>query len=127
MIEEDCIEVQIAKALIEFEERYNINNGDWMITWNSDERLNIGKEIEASQEKLKNCLSKGGVVQHSILFDLFDYLNKNGGCCCINRRIKKLKTQDNIIETYMCKYGIKMELTMCYKYNKCTDIRIKLL
>lgn len=86
----------------------------------------IGRKIEETAQEMKEHYN-GGVIQHALLSDLFEWLNNNGGCVFINKKTKKLKTQDNIIENYMTKYGIKFQVISCHKYHKCVDLRIKVL
>lgn len=88
----------------------------------------IGEEIKKTESKMKECY-KGGIVQHALLSDLFKWLSKNGGCVFLNRKTKQLKTQRNIIENYISKYGIKFQVISSYRNSslQCIDLKVKLL
>ena len=62
-----------------------------------------------------------------LITDLFSWLTDNGQCVLLNEKTKRLKTQDNHIETYIAKWGIKFTITKIYKYNKCVDCRMQIL
>ena len=59
--------------------------------------------------------------------ELLEWLNQNGGCVLTNQVIKKLKTKDKLINTYIAKWGIKFQVIMDLKYNAVSDVQIKLL
>jgi len=88
----------------------------------------IGTQISWTRDKMKQH-SKGGTVQFALLSDLFDWLNKNGGCVFISKKNIHQKTQDKKIETYMTKYGIRFQIISKYEKNslKCIDRLIKIL
>ena len=88
----------------------------------------IGKKIKEIESKMKECY-KGGIIQHALLSDLFEWLDKNGGCVFISKKTKQLKTQRNVIENYVTKYGIKFQVINSYKDNplECVNVRVKLL
>ena len=53
----------------------------------------------------------------------------NGGCVFLNRKTKQLKTQRNVIENYITKYGIKFQVISSYKNDplQCINLKVKLL
>ena len=88
----------------------------------------IGEKIKDTESKMKECC-KGGIIQHALLSDLFEWLNDNGGCVFLNRKTKQLKTQRNVTENYIAKYGIKFQIISSYRGNpfRCINLKIKLL
>ena len=88
----------------------------------------IGEKIKETESKMKEYY-KGGIIQHALLSDLFNWLGKNGGCVFLNRKTKQLKTQRNVTENYITKYGIRFKIISSYRDNplQCVDLKIKLL
>ena len=93
-----------------------------------EEMKRIGDHIGEVGRKMKKEY-KGGIIQHAMLSELFEWFNDNGHCVFIIKKTKKLATQTNITEIYIAKYGIKFEVTHCIKHNplRCVDLRVKLL
>lgn len=93
-----------------------------------EEFVMIGEKIKETESKIKECY-KGGIIQHALLSDLFKWLDMNGGCVFLNRKTKQLKTQRNVIENYITKYGIKFQVISSYKDNplQCINLKVKLL
>ena len=88
----------------------------------------IGEKIKETESKMKECY-KGGIIQHTLLSNLFEWLNKNGGCVFISKKTKLLKTQRNVTENYITKYGIRFQVINSYKDDplECVNVRVKLL
>ena len=88
----------------------------------------IGEKIKETESKMKECY-KGGIIQHALLSDLFEWLDKNGGFVFISKKTKLLKTQRNVIENYITRYGIRFQVINSYKDDplECINVRIKLL
>lgn len=88
----------------------------------------IGEKIKKTEEKMK-AEYKGGVIQHALLSDLLKWLDKNGGCVFLNKKTKQLKTQKNVIENYVAKYGVRFQIISSYRDDpfQCVDLKIKLL
>lgn len=88
----------------------------------------IGKQISWTRDEMKRHY-KGGTIQFSLLSDLFDWLNKNGGCVFLSEKRIQQKTQDKHIETYVAKYGIKFQVITKYEKDsiKCIDRIIKVI
>lgn len=94
--------------------------------FNYNEYHEIAKKISKTSKEMKKHY-KGGTVAHSIYFDLLAWLRNNGGYVLVKKEKIALKTQTNIVETYIAKWGVKFEITSCQKYHKCIDFRLKLL
>ena len=85
----------------------------------------IGEAIQSTI----NAVNNSTVMSDKLILitDLFSWLTDNGQCVLVTEKTKRLKTQDNHIETYMAKWGIKFTITKIYKYNKSVDCRMQML
>lgn len=93
-----------------------------------DEFRKIGKQISWTRDKMKEHY-KGGIIQNSLISDLFKWLDDNGGCVFLSDKRIQQKTQNKHIETYIVKYGIRFQIITKYKKNslECIDRVIKVL
>lgn len=93
-----------------------------------EEFVMIGEKIKETKEKMEGEY-KGGMIQHALLSGLFKWLDKNGSCVFLSKKTKQLKTQKNIIENYIAKYGIRFQVISSYKSDtlECVNLKIKLL
>lgn len=94
---------------------------------NNIEYGKIEAQIKWTRDEMKRHY-KGGVIQYSLISDLFKWLDNNGGCVFLSDKKIQQKTQDKHIETYIAKYGIKFQIISKYEKDslKCIDRIIKI-
>ncbi len=93
-----------------------------MINWS--EQKTIKNTIQKTSNKIneEHWINKKFVL----ISNLFSWLERNGGYVLVDTKIKKLKTKDKYIETYITRWGVKFQVIKDEKYHKCSKLQIKI-